>query len=68
MFQNSLRQKLDFKSTNCISLGYGIDGQFSYRLWDLETRTIVKINDIISNEKIMHKQPNKEVEVRRVVF
>ena len=63
-----LRQKLDFKSRKCIFLGYGTDGQFGYRLWDPETRTIVRSSDVVFNEKVMHKQPNKEVEVRRVVF
>ena len=55
------RQKLDFKSRKCIFLGYGIDGQFGYRLWDPKTRTIVRSSDVIFNEKIMHKQPIKEV-------
>ena len=63
-----LRQKLDFKSRKCIFLGYGVDGQFGYRLWDPETRTIVRSSDVVFNEKIMHKQPIKEVEVRKVVF
>ena len=33
----TLRKKLDDKCRKCIFLGYGIDGQFGYRLWDPNT-------------------------------
>jgi hypothetical protein len=50
-----LGQKLDFQRKKCIFLGYGIDGQFGYRLWDPETRTIVRSSVVVLNEKVMHK-------------
>ncbi|MCO5570902.1 hypothetical protein L7F22_024632 [Adiantum nelumboides] len=32
-----LRAKLDPKFRKCIFISYGVDGQFGYRLWDLES-------------------------------
>ena len=64
----TLRKKLDYKCRKCIFLGYGIDGQFGYRLWDPDTRTVVRSSDVVFYENKMHKQSVKEVEVRKVVF
>ena len=64
----TLRKKLDYKCRKCIFLGYGIDGQFGYRLWDPDTRTVVRSSDVVFDENKMHKQSVKEVEVRKVAF
>ena len=44
------RQKLAPRSTKCIFLGYGTDGQFGYQLWDLELQRLVRSNDLVFNE------------------
>ena len=51
----TLRKKLDYKCRKCIFLGYGIDGQFGYRLWDPDTRTVVRSSDVVFYENKMHK-------------
>ncbi|MCO5550507.1 hypothetical protein L7F22_003994 [Adiantum nelumboides] len=66
--RSELRTKLEPKSSKCIFLGYGEDGEMGYRLWDPALRKIIRSNDVIFNENCMHKQPTKVEEVRRVVF
>ena len=56
-----LRAKLDPKSRKCIFVGYGMDGQFGYRLWDPESQKVIRSSDVVFNETKMHKQPEKEV-------
>ncbi|MCO5555187.1 hypothetical protein L7F22_008730 [Adiantum nelumboides] len=64
----ALPHGLEPKSSKCIFLGYGEDGEMGYRLWDPALRKIIHSNDVIFNENCMHKQPTKVEEVRRVVF
>ena len=59
--------KLEPKSRKRIFMGYGESGKMGYRLWDPEARKIVRSNDVIFNEKKMHKQL-REVETRKVSF
>ncbi|MCO5611032.1 hypothetical protein L7F22_065281 [Adiantum nelumboides] len=66
--RSELCTKLEPKSSKCIFLGYGEDGEMGYRLWDPALRKIIRSNDVIFNENCMHKQPTKLEEVRRVVF
>ncbi|MCO5549365.1 hypothetical protein L7F22_002836 [Adiantum nelumboides] len=66
--RSELRTKLQPKSSKCIFLGYGEDGEMGYRLWYPALRKIIRSNDVIFNENCMHKQPTKVEEVRRVVF
>ena len=47
-------------------MGYGESGKMGYRLWDPEARKIICNSDVIFNEKKMHKQPLKEMEMRKV--
>ena len=48
--------KLDPKSRKCIFIGYGMDGQFGYRLWDPESQTAIRSSsDVVFNETKMHK-------------
>lgn len=57
-----LRAKLDPKSRKCIFIGYGMDGQFGYHLWDPQSQTIIcSSSDVVFNETKMHKQLEKEV-------
>ena len=63
-----LRAKLDPKSRKCIFVGYGLDGQFGYRLWDPKSRSILCSSDVVFNETKMHRQPVKEVEYQKVTF
>ena len=63
-----LRANLDPKSRKCIFVGYGLDGQFGYRLWDPESRSILCSNDVVFNETKMHRKPVKEVEYHKVTF
>ena len=51
-----LHAKLDPKSHKFIFIGYGLDGQFGYHLWDLESRSILhSSSDVVFNETKMHK-------------
>ena len=49
-------------------MGYGESGEMGYCLWDPKARKIVCSSDVIFNEKKMHKQPLKEMEMRKVSF
>ena len=62
------RAKLDLKLRKCIFIGYGLDCQFGYRLWDPESRSIIRCSDVVFNETKMHKQPMKEVKFQKVTF
>jgi hypothetical protein len=62
------RCKLESRSRKCIFLGYGRDGSFSYRLWDLETHQVVRSSDVVFNEFAMHKSTERAIQVRRVTF
>ena len=44
------RMKLSPHATKCIFLSYGTDGDFCYRLWDLENRKLIRSSDIVFNE------------------
>lgn len=44
-----LRQKLDFKASTCIFLGYG-DQEFGYRLWDPKMKKVIRSRDVVFNE------------------
>ena len=39
-----------------------------YRLWDPESRKIIRSNDVHFNEAKYHSKPDKVEEIRRVVF
>ena len=62
------RNKLEPKSRKCIFLGYGESGEMGYRLWDPESRKILRSNDVYFNEVKFHAKPEKVEEIRRVVF
>ena len=44
------RTKLAPQSMKCTFLGYGTDGEFVYRLWDLENRKLIHSSDVVFNE------------------
>ena len=60
--------KLEPRSRKYIFLGYGLEGKFGYKLWDLENRQIVWSLDIVFNELEMHKAAKRPIEVWRVNF
>ena len=62
------RRKLESRSRKCIFLGYGPDGNFGYRLWDPETRQVIRSADVVFNESAMHKSAERPIELRRVTF
>ncbi|RYA47095.1 hypothetical protein DD606_23800, partial [Enterobacter cloacae complex sp. GF14B] len=62
------RNKLEPKSRKCIFLGYGNSGEMGYRLWDPESRKVVRSNDVHFNESKYHSKPERVEEIRRVVF
>ena len=46
----------------CTFIGCGVD-DFGYRLWEFENYKIIRIRDIVFNEKVMYKyqlQGNKD--------
>ena len=49
-------------------MGYGESGEMGYRLWDPETKKIIRSHDVVFNEKKIHKTPIKHVEMCRVTF
>jgi hypothetical protein len=48
------RTKLESKSKKCTFIGYSVN-DFGYRLWDIENKKIIRIRDVIFNEKVMYK-------------
>ena len=62
------RNKLEPKSRKCIFLGYGDSGEMGYRLWDPESRKVIRSNDVHFYEAKYHSKPEKVEEIRRVVF
>ena len=39
----------------CVFLGYGLDNEIRYRLWDPKHRKIIRSSDVVFNESTMHK-------------
>jgi hypothetical protein len=62
------RRKLESRSRKYIFLGYGPDGSFEYRLWDPETRQVIRSADVVFNESCMHKVAERPIELWRVTF
>jgi hypothetical protein len=48
------RKKLKEKYRKCTFIGYGVN-IFGYHLWDYENHKIIRIRDVIFNEKVMYK-------------
>jgi hypothetical protein len=48
------RTNLEEKSNKCTCIGYGVS-DFGYFLWDYENHKIIRIRDVIFNEKVMYK-------------
>jgi hypothetical protein len=46
--------KLEAKSKKCSFIGYSVN-DFCYCLWDYENQKIIRIRDVIFNEKVMYK-------------
>ena len=63
-----LRQKSYYKCKECNFIGYGINGQVGYHLWDFDTHTKVKGSNVVFNESMVHKKPIMEEKVRKVVL
>uniref|UniRef100_A0A803MU96 CCHC-type domain-containing protein n=1 Tax=Chenopodium quinoa TaxID=63459 RepID=A0A803MU96_CHEQI len=52
------RNKLDPKSKVCTFIGYG-EYEFGYRIWDDESKKIIRSRDLIFNERVMYKDRHK---------
>ena len=48
------RKNLEAKSKKCNFIGYWVD-DFGYHLWDYENKKIIRIIDVVFNEKVMYK-------------
>jgi hypothetical protein len=48
------RTKLEEKSKKCTFIGYSVN-DFGYCLWDYENHKIIRIIDVIFNDKVMYK-------------
>ena len=48
------RTKIEDKSKKCTLIGYEVD-DFGYHLWDYENYKIIRIRDVVFNEKVMYK-------------
>ena len=55
--------KLEPRSRKCVLLGYGLDGEIGYRLYDLENIEIIRSLDIVFNETAMYKMVKSPIEV-----
>ncbi|MCO5556241.1 hypothetical protein L7F22_009787 [Adiantum nelumboides] len=62
------RNKLEPKSKKCVFLGYGDSGEMGYRLWDPESKKVVRSNDVYFNEAKYHSKPERVEEIGRVIF
>ena len=48
------RTKLEAKSKKCVFVRYDIN-EFGYRLWNFANHKIIRIRDVIFNEKVLYK-------------
>ena len=62
------RRKLEPRSRKCVFLGYALDGEIGYRLWDPEHRQIIRSSNVVFNESTMHKRAKRPIEVQRVII
>jgi hypothetical protein len=60
--------KLKSRSRKYIFLGYGPNGNFGYRLWDLESHQVIRSSDVVFHESAMHKAVECPIELWRVTF
>jgi len=59
LLQDGDRDKLDSKTKKCTFIGYGSD-EMCYRLWDNETRKVVRSKNVIFNETELYKDKNNK--------
>ena len=62
------RTKLAPHATKCIFLGYGTDGEFSYRLWDPENRKLIRSSDVLFNEDSILSRNHQKIMGQNVSF
>ena len=62
------RRNLESWSRKCIFLGYGPNRSFGLRLWDPETKQVIRSADVVFNESGMHKVRERPIQLRRVTF
>ena len=55
-------------ATKCIFFGYGIDGEFSYRLWDPENRKLIRSSDVLFNEDSILSWNQQKIMGKNVYF
>ena len=58
------RKKLDAKSKKCTFIGYDVN-DFGYRLYDYEKNKIIRIRDVIFNEKVLYKDKMQEKKYKK---
>ena len=46
--------KIEAKSKKCNFIGYRVN-DFGYQLWDYENHKIIRIRDVVFNEKVIYK-------------
>ena len=60
--------KLAPHATKCIFLSYGTDGEFGYRLWDLENRKLIQSSIIVFNEYSILSRNQQKIVDKNVSF
>ena len=60
--------KLAPRATKCIFLGYRIDGEFGYRVWNPENRKLIRNNNVVFNEDSILFRNKQEIVGKKVSF
>ena len=60
--------KLAPHATKCIFLSYGTDGEFSYKLLDMENQKLIQSSDVVFNEDSIFSRNQQKIVGKKVTF
>ena len=65
---SDVKPTLSPHATKCIFVGYGTDGEFSYKLWDPKNRKLNRSSDVVFNEDSILSQNQHKIVGKKVSF